>query len=201
MPRPDWTRQIPNALTLARVGLAASCFAAMSAWDGSAALPLWLACGFFVAAALTDALDGNLARRWNVVSLFGRVMDPFADKLLILGSFVLLASPIFSVNGAQASGVAPWMAVVILARELLVTSMRAAFETRGVDFSATLSGKLKMIVQSLAVPAILIVVATNSDARTAAWIAWITVVVTVASGIPYITRALRLPAPAKEARS
>jgi len=128
------------------------------------ALPTALA--LFIVAALTDALDGYLARKWQVVSVFGRIMDPFADKVLILGAFVMLAGPGFYLAldvsdmrpRGQMSGVASWMAIVILARELVVTTIRAVLESQGVDFSASLWGKLKMIVQSIAIPVLLLLV-------------------------------------------
>jgi len=146
----DVRRHIPNALTIARLALTVVFVALLSVYrfpDQHAwALPVALV--VFIVAALTDALDGYLARRWNVISVFGRIMDPFADKLLILGAFVMLV-PI------EGSGVASWMVVVILGRELLVTTIRGVLEGRGVDFSAARSGKLKMIAQSVAAPVIL----------------------------------------------
>jgi CDP-diacylglycerol--glycerol-3-phosphate 3-phosphatidyltransferase len=168
----------------------------------------WLiaAAALFVFAALTDAVDGHLARKWRVVSVFGRIMDPFADKVLVLGAFAYLSAPLFSYAFTpedsdlvryQASGVSAWMVVLILARELLVTSIRAAFESRGVDFSATASGKWKMILQSVAVPLVLVILALGPapPGSLARWAidltVWLTVIVTVWSGLPYIQRALR----------
>lgn len=205
---------IPNALTLARIGLAGLCFVcivlaapradggvAHASFRGSA----WLigALVLFVAAALTDAVDGHLARRWGVVSRFGRVMDPFADKLLVLGTFVLLADPRFWAGmhvpllGLELAGIQGWMAVVILARELLVTSLRGVYESDGVDFSATASGKVKMVLQSICAPLALLVLVTQGNpvprgiAGTLAAVVWLTVIVTVLSGLPYGVRALR----------
>ena len=100
------------------------------------------------------------------------------------------------------SGVAPWMVVVILARELLVTSIRGVCESRGIDFSATLTGKLKMILQSAAVPMILLVLVLGLNIRDPHLdgdtaheinrvIAWVVTVVTAWSGVPYVRRAVR----------
>jgi CDP-diacylglycerol--glycerol-3-phosphate 3-phosphatidyltransferase len=157
----------------------------------------------FIIAAATDALDGHLARRWNAISQFGRVMDPFADKILVVGAFVILAGPAFlwaspDSTPRQASGIAPWMAVLVLARELLVTSLRAVLESQGRDFSATTSGKLKMVAQSFAVPAILLLCALadpfHSSTRAAILtIAYATVAITLVSGVPYVRRALATP--------
>lgn len=201
----SWKRNTPNALTSARVVLAAGVVVILSAAlhpptlaDGMTPDRGWLllAAGVFVIAALTDALDGYLARRWHVVSLFGRVVDPFADKLLVLGSFVCLAGATFAdPRGGMASGVDAWMAVLILARELLVTTLRGVYESRGVDFSATWSGKSKMILQSIVIPTVLVILALSpaepgSPARWAIGsLVWVTVIVTAWSGVPYLMRA------------
>lgn len=162
---------------------------------------LWAA-ALFIAAALTDALDGFLARRWNAISRFGRVVDPLADKLLVLGAFVCLAGPAFTRTDPsgvfQVSGVTPAFASIILARELLVTSLRGLVEGAGGDFSASLAGKAKMILQSIAIPLILILIATTntdpgSTGRTLILACvWLTVGVTALSAWPYITRAATL---------
>jgi CDP-diacylglycerol--glycerol-3-phosphate 3-phosphatidyltransferase len=221
-------RHIPNALTAARLVMAVLFFTLLSverypaAWNASGGLlssPVaWclVAAGLFVVAAATDALDGHLARKWKVVSVFGRVMDPVADKVLVLGAFVLLAGPTFTMalptgsaaglgpgagpvagggpRAFQISGVHPWMAVLILARELLVTSIRAVLESQGRDFSAAMSGKLKMVVQSVCVPLVLVLLgvadcAPGSAARVAIDVSvWVTVIVSAVSGLPYVTR-------------
>lgn len=198
-------RHVPNALTALRVVLAGVVVVLLSAGLSVAGAQagtvsrravLLAAASVFVAAAVTDALDGFLARKWNVVSLFGRVVDPFADKLLVLGSFVCLAGVGFAdPRGGMLSGVQPWMVVVILARELLVTTLRGVYESRGVDFSATWSGKAKMILQSGAVPAVLVLLAVTDPApgstarRVIEVMVWAVVVVTAWSGVPYVVRA------------
>jgi len=200
-----------------RLGLACVFFAVLSVYRfpdvNSWSLPVGAA--VFVVAALSDALDGYLARRWNAISVFGRVMDPFADKVLVLGAFIVLAGPQFTDTDTRlhVSGVSPWMAVVILSRELLVTTLRGVFEARGVDFSATASGKLKMALQSAAVPLMLLIVlaaattdlsglvsgslngaATLLEVETAVrWnriLAWATLAVTIWSAVPYVARAV-----------
>lgn len=156
------------------------------------------ACALFVAAAATDALDGHLARKWNVVSVFGRIMDPFADKLLVIGGFMYLAGPAFAdAAGKQVSGVLPWMVVVILARELLVTSIRGAYEAKGVSFAATASGKWKMILQSVCIPLVLVIlnipasmIARPSAEMTIKILVLSTVFITAWSGVPYVARAI-----------
>ncbi len=188
-------KHIPNLLTLLRIVLAAVFFVALALFNGRSVDVLIAAAVLFILAAVTDALDGYLARKWQVVSKFGRVVDPFADKLLVLGGFIFLAGP----NFAGLSGVAPWMAVVILARELLVTTMRGAYESAGIDFSANVWGKWKMILQSIVIPAVLILIAIDLRlSEPMAWsrwlrdgLVWLTVLVTVLSGVPYVTQAMR----------
>src|SRR5882724_4608079 len=166
-----WRRWLPNALTSLRLVFAAAFFVLLSVGDYpvrdlvvTPKAPLWrylAAAALFGLAALTDLLDGPLARRWKVVSKFGRVMDPFADKVLVVGAFVMLAGPAFYFDDAggarhfQVSGVYPWMVVVILGRELLVTSIRAVAEEDGTDFSAQFAGKAKMVLQACVIPFIL----------------------------------------------
>ncbi len=196
-------KQLPNQLTMARLLLAVVFFAVLNQYryqpgDHQTAL-LATAMVLFIIAAATDALDGYLARRWNAITLFGRVMDPVCDKILILGAFIYLAGPRFAVPGNaldQATGVYPWMVVVILLRELLVTSVRAALESRGIDFSAKWSGKLKMILQTIAVPVVLGAVWLGPADHT--WVRWLrdgfvwaTVLATIASGVPYAINAIR----------
>jgi phosphatidylglycerophosphate synthase len=157
-----------------------------------------VAIGLFIAAALTDALDGYLARRWHVESLFGRIMDPFCDKVLILGAFIYLTGPRFLVpqwveDGSyftMSTGVYPWMVVVILARELLVTGIRGVIES--MSGASNWSGKIKMILQSVIVPCVLFLV-INFRTHETPWamlachiMVYATLLVTVYSGVPYV---------------
>lgn len=226
-------RATPNLLTAARVVMAVGFFAILAPWkyhksplvSGDGPDP-WLlaAAALFVVAALTDALDGYLARRWNAVTTFGRVMDPFADKFLVIGAFVFLASPGFTYVGeavlhppnrpsppdqvaGSVTGVQAWMVALVLARELLVTSIRAEAEGRGISFGATSSGKWKMILQSICVPAVLVLInvpgpvaleggAERTPGDLASWailiLVWMTMAVTAWSAVPYITRGVRV---------
>ncbi len=221
LPPGDWWARIPNVLTVSRLVLAALFFLSLELARRPIHDKWWLlsAAAIFVLGALTDAFDGYLARRWGVVSIFGRVMDPVADKILVVGAFIYLAGPAFlttviTARGVerpvQATAVDAWMVVVILARELLVTSLRSFFESRGIDFSASLTGKAKMVAQSVAVPTVLVLISlgshlTDSDPYHLPrppmpdWInwsiratVWTTVFLTVLSALPYITRAARL---------
>lgn len=135
-PSPVWN--VPNRLSAARIVLAIGCFLALACESYSVALAL------FVLAAATDWLDGYWARRFNQITQLGRILDPFADKLIVCGTFIYLAA-------IPESGVAPWMAVVVMAREMLVTALRSFVEQSGGDFSAKWAGKWKMVLQCAAI--------------------------------------------------
>jgi len=201
MPSP-LRRTLPNLITIVRLLLAVVFFGILERIDRAAPaaeislLGAW-AMGIFAAAALSDILDGHLARKWQVVSTFGRIMDPLVDKTLVLGGFIYLASPLFlpiSEHRMPGSGIAAWMVVTILLRELLVTGLRSYFESRGVPFPADWSGKLKMFIQSFCVGCC-VYVGTRSDPygwqlflRDAS--TWATVGLTLASSVTYLRRAL-----------
>jgi CDP-diacylglycerol---glycerol-3-phosphate 3-phosphatidyltransferase len=208
-------RSLPNALTIARLVVAAAFFATLSLTlrmgaegDRMAAdRALWgnIAIALFILAASTDFLDGYLARKWQVVSVFGRIMDPFVDKVLVLGAFIYLASPRFAAvdpldpgSFTMQTGVATWMVVAILARELLVTSIRGVIEGMGKSFAAESIGKWKMVLQCIAIP-VALCVAVNQPLLEAQWarifrdaLLWATVIVTLWSCLPYLTRATAL---------
>jgi CDP-diacylglycerol--glycerol-3-phosphate 3-phosphatidyltransferase len=211
-------RHVPNALTASRLVLAAVFFVMLGYYQNenpykhhSDALWLNIALVIYVIAVITDFLDGYLARLWKVEGAFGRVVDPFVDKVLILGSFIFFAGKNFTIpwnnpgeipqNVTTITGVSPWMVVVILARELLVTSLRGSMESSGQNFGAQLSGKLKMGFQSAAIFVILIYVnyqgRMTGDVLRGATILrdvaiWGTVIITVISGLLYVQRAVSL---------
>lgn len=177
-----WT--VPNILSAARLLLALVLFVAIErgAWDAS----LWL----FLVAASTDWIDGWWARRFNQVSRLGRIFDPLVDKVIVCGAFVLLA------GRGSASAILPWMAVVVVVRELVVTAVRAEMERAGHDFSAGPAGKLKMVLQCLAIALELATrawpetaIAGLGMAEVARWTAWAAVVTTIYSGLEYLAAA------------
>jgi CDP-diacylglycerol--glycerol-3-phosphate 3-phosphatidyltransferase len=190
----------PNEVTMVRLGLSIVLFVLLHFgwyWAG-----FWL----FLIAAGTDWLDGFWARRYGQITILGRMLDPFVDKVIICGTYIFLAA-------APNSGLKAWMAVVVLGRELLVTALRSFLEQQGADFSAAISGKLKFILQCAAASASLCwlsfqpthwplqapvdvssAVVTGPD-----WIQWIVVVsvwsmiaITIYSGYAYVLAALKL---------
>ncbi len=192
---------VPNAITLGRLGLSVVFFAVLSTYRphtaGAWVLPT--AAVLYLVAALSDVLDGWLARSWNQVTTFGRVLDPVVDKVLVCGAFAFFASTAFAdpATGRNITHVAPWMVVVIVARELLVTALRSFSESRGVSFGANWSGKFKMFVQSATACIILIVLGWRLEALR--WLipvaVWAAVVVTSLSIIQYLWQLYRTLTP------
>lgn len=111
---------------------------------------LTLAFWLFLAIAVSDFLDGWLARRGNLVSAFGRVADPFVDKIMVLGTLIFLAVMEWSRSWFPA-----WIVVVVLAREFLITGIRGYVESLGLAFPADGFGKLKMVIQCIAIGVVL----------------------------------------------
>jgi CDP-diacylglycerol--glycerol-3-phosphate 3-phosphatidyltransferase len=150
----------------------------------------------FVVAAVSDILDGYIARKRGLVTPLGRVLDPFVDKVLVCGAFVFFVGPNFvDAAGYNVTEVDAWMVVVIVGRELLVTGLRGFNESMGKPFGASLHGKLKMWMQSIAAPVILLIVAHEGSwlSHSSAWqlktlIVWSTVVVTALSAGQYLVR-------------
>lgn len=171
---------VPDQLTLTRA-LAVPVVIVLFAWD----FPnhAYWATAVFVVAMATDQIDGWLARRWNQTSAFGSLLDPIADKILVMAALVMLI----------AEGVAPaWMVAAIVAREFLVSGLRLAAIEKGVVIAARDLGKLKTWAQALAV-------AIGGMAAAGAWsddIAWwalfVALVLTWVSGLEYARTAPRV---------
>lgn len=187
---------VPNQITLARLLLTGVFFVLLSLYSAQhGARDAWKlewAFWVFLLAALSDVVDGWLARLLRQVTAFGRVVDPIVDKVMVCGAFVFFASDVFYDPGCgqNLTGVAPWMVVVILLREFTVSAIRAFSEARGVDFAARWEGKLKMFVQSATVCVVLGVLAWYP--QTLAWLraacVWLTVAVTAWSILAYLKR-------------
>ena len=141
----------------------------------------------FVIGGLTDIADGPLARRLNVTSSFGRSFDPFVDKILIAGGFILLV-----IKGQHLTYLAWWMVGVILVREAFVTIVRSLSESQGKQFAATWAGKLKMFIQSFTIGTIVMYMAHFQGEMWAVILrngcVWITVIFTAISAFIYLPR-------------
>ena len=179
---------LPNSITLARLLITAGTFVCLEMIaDPSTPDPTlaWVAFALFLVAAVSDILDGYFARRYGMVTAFGRVADPFADKVLICGTLVILLK--FPVARELLPA---WLVVVILAREFLVTAVRGLVEASGTAFPADRFGKYKMLAQCVTAAALITLVAGVDLFRWAAeWGVWVTLVLTVGSGVGYVYKA------------
>jgi len=187
----------PNFLTVLRLALAVPLFYTLTNLREKADLALI----FLLAAGATDVLDGFIARRFGGQSVFGRLMDPATDKILICGAFVfLVGDPVF---------VPAWAVVVIIARELGVTALRAVAEAQGTPYPGTISGKIKMATEFVTLSYIIIYAGHLMPPRWQAdWpkaVMWILLILTllavVLSGAQHVVRSIRLIRAAPPART
>ncbi len=207
--------KLPNQLTVGRIALAGGFFVLIGLYQPGTAGGCWLlraAFVLYIVAGITDVLDGWIARRYNLTSAFGRITDPFVDKVLVVGAFAMLVGSNYVLDaarsssferdlppwltGGMASGIQAWMVVVILAREFIVSAVRGYSESQGEILPATSAGKIKMFVQSVAICVVLYQLA-NLPLRPWAVIVkvamvWLAVAVTVISGLSYVGKARKL---------
>lgn len=141
-----WAWLVPNGITLIRLLLIPILVFLMTPRFQSSMLP---AAFVFAAAAITDYLDGFLARRLRVVSDFGKLLDPLADKLLVMAALVMLVAQRSDLTGA--SWVPGWLVVLVLAREMWVTGLRALASESRVVLAASTTGKVKSALQMIAI--------------------------------------------------
>ncbi len=170
---------LPNKLTTLRM-LLVPVFIVVYLMDYHAASAV-----IFIVASITDFLDGYLARKNNLVTNYGKIMDPLADKLLVTSALVCMVQ----------TGVVPaWMVIVILAREFAITGLRAVAASEGVVIAAAWSGKIKTVTQMIAVIFLLIDNWPFSllSFPFATIMLWIAVIMTVYSGCEYIYKSRSL---------
>jgi CDP-diacylglycerol--glycerol-3-phosphate 3-phosphatidyltransferase len=175
-PVPAQLRQLPNALTIVRFA-AIPVFAALyvDAGDGAA----WWAGIVFGAAAITDQLDGWLARRWHVESQFGKVADPLADRLMIATAVVLL----------WIDGRLPWpAAVIVLARDLVMVAGYKLVVPRGYDFEVSRLGKAATWILYVSLACMIV---TDKGTDWPLWLFWVGVALALAAGVQYLLKARR----------
>src|SRR5438309_849814 len=139
-PRQPPVFNLPNQLTAARFVLGILLFAFIE-------YHLWIWCVVvFALAAVTDWLDGYLARKQGLTSTLGRNLDPLVDKVVVCGAYIFLLP--------QESGLTAWMVTVVVGRELIITGLRSFMENLGATFGADWLGKVKMVLQCAALFAI-----------------------------------------------
>jgi CDP-diacylglycerol---glycerol-3-phosphate 3-phosphatidyltransferase len=186
---------LPNKLTVSRFGLTVVFLWAMFskfAYNDTFAL------FFFCAAGVTDFLDGRIARARGLITNFGILMDPLADKIMTCSAFIAFVESTHLHPDAPVK-VAAWMVIIIVARELAITGLRLLAASKGVVLAAERFGKHKTVSQIVAIIALLVTDARNEwwpSLRAALWWApqftevalWLTVALTAASGLIYLWR-------------
>ena len=135
---------LPNLLTLARVATIPLLVIIML--DDSREASLWAA-ALFGAAAVTDFIDGWLARKWGVVTVLGKFLDPLADKLIVMAALIMLI---------PFGRIPAWAVFLVLAREIIVTGLRSIASSEGIVIDASDLGKYKTIYQMVAIPGLLL---------------------------------------------
>jgi CDP-diacylglycerol---glycerol-3-phosphate 3-phosphatidyltransferase len=196
-------KQVPNILTFGRLVLTVLFLVTLlhSPYALNRTLTLDTALAIFVVAGLTDIVDGPIARKLNVASKFGRMLDPLVDKVLVCGAFVcfaIIGEPLLFDLSETALHIIRWsVAAVLIIREGYVTILRHAAEAKGIDFRAVASGKIKMLIQSFAVGTVLV---KTTHLPTATWAHWFTtitfaimLVVTIISGFAATRRTTQKP--------
>ena len=164
---------LPNKLTIARV-ICVPIFVVLYYLD----LNLW-ACIVFVIASITDMLDGRIARSRNLVTNFGKIMDPLADKVLVYAAFCL-----FIEKGVMQG----WMLIIILAREFAVSGMRTVAASQGTVVAAGMTGKIKTVLQMFAVIFLLLAPYAKALDIIGKVLLWASLVMTIVSGAEYIIK-------------
>src|SRR5258705_4575665 len=184
---------LPNILTYSRIAaipVVVGCVYAQSVMDG----PLWLrwvALAVFIAAGVTDVLDGYYARMWDQQSAFGRMLDPIADKLLVASCLLMLAAD------GIIHGWTLWAAIVILCREILVSGLREYLAALRVSVPVTKLAKWKTTVQLVAIGFLLAGEAGDMVVPIVTQIGllllWISAIVTIYTGLDYFCAGIRHP--------
>ena len=164
---------LPNKLTIARV-ICVPIFVVLYYLD----LNIW-AFIVFVIASITDMLDGKIARKYNMITNFGKIMDPLADKVLVYAAFCVFVE----------KGIMPgWMLIIILAREFAVSGMRTVAASEGKVVAAGMTGKIKTVLQMFAVLFLLLAPYSHVLDVIGQVLLWASLVMTIVSGAEYIIK-------------
>lgn len=169
---------LPNKLTIFRVILIPF-FIFFLLTDIAGNASDWIALAIFIIASLTDLLDGKIARKYNLVTDFGKFMDPLADKLLVCSAMICFV---------EIGSLRAWMVVVIIAREFIISGFRLIAADNGIVIAASYYGKFKTVFQMLMIIMLIMnlqfkwfIIATNI-------VIWIAVVLTIVSLLDYLIK-------------
>jgi CDP-diacylglycerol--glycerol-3-phosphate 3-phosphatidyltransferase len=176
---------LPNALTIVRIFFVPLLVAALVEENvtvhafGVTITNEWLALAIFLVAAITDLLDGYLARKWGQVTTIGTLLDPIADKLLISAALISLV---------QVHAVPGWMVILVVGREFAISGLRSIAAAEGYTIRASDLGKTKMVAQVTAISFLLLSIRHRPLATFAYWMMWVVVVFAMTSAIGYFRK-------------
>ena len=167
---------LPNKLTVLRV-IMVPFFVFFMLTDVGGAANKWIALALFIVASLTDMLDGKIARKYNLVTNFGKFMDPLADKLLVCSAMICLV---------EMGKLPAWIVIVIISREFIISGFRLIASDNGRVIAASYWGKFKTTFQMLMI-CLMIADISALSAVTAA-VMWIALILTVVSLVDYLVK-------------
>lgn len=169
---------LPNKLTIARMCMVPLFMLALMLDTETSRV---IATILFAVASLTDMLDGKIARKYNMVTNFGKLMDPLADKVLTAAAMICLV---------ELGDLAAWVAVVIIFREYLITGLRSVAASENIVVAANIWGKVKTVCQMIALmllmlkPQVIVLCGINIGL----WLMYVAVLLTVYSGVEYVVK-------------
>ena len=167
---------LPNKLTVLRV-IMIPFFVFFMLTDYAGAASKWIALAIFIIASLTDMLDGKIARKYNLVTNFGKFMDPLADKLLVCAAMICLV---------EMGKLASWMVIIIISREFIISGFRLIAADNGVVIAASYWGKFKTVFQMVMICLLIADIAAIAVVTTV--VTWIALILTVVSLVDYLIR-------------
>lgn len=168
---------LPNKLTILRV-IMIPFFVAALLWEGGENQTLrYVAAAIFIVASLTDLLDGKIARKYNLVTNFGKFMDPLADKLLVCSALICLI---------ELGQLPSWMVIIIISREFIISGFRLVASDNGVVIAASYWGKFKTTFQMISV--VLLILRIPALGLVTDICVWIALILTVVSLVDYIAK-------------
>lgn len=171
----------PNKLTIARI-IMIPFFVAFLMYDITGSADKWIALTLFVVASLTDLLDGYLARKYHLVTNFGKFMDPLADKLLVCSALICFTS----------TGQLPaWITIIIIAREFIISGFRLVASDNGIVIAASYWGKFKTVSQMAMIIVLILDLGGVFDVIGIVLI-WVSLILTVVSLIDYVAKNIQV---------
>lgn len=172
---------LPNKLTVLRICMIPFFVAALLYENGADQTMRIIANVIFITASLTDLLDGKIARKYGLVTNFGKFMDPLADKLLVCSALICLI---------QLGQLPAWVVIVIISREFIISGFRLVAADNGIVIAASYWGKFKTVFQMTAVVLLIFNIQALSVLTSA--VLWIAVILTVVSLVDYVAKNIKV---------